>query len=103
MYCNAKRTAPQRPRDAVVSEAGERVFGARLAQYNDWILENQCLKTRIQPEHVAQLVLFLVSPRSAMLTGQNIALDGGRHAGCWRRIASCVERCRLRLLRLSAG
>jgi NAD(P)-dependent dehydrogenase (short-subunit alcohol dehydrogenase family) len=62
---------------AVVSEAEERVFGDRLQQYNDWILENQCLKTRIQPENVAELVLFLVSPASDMITGQNFAIDGG--------------------------
>lgn len=62
---------------AVVSEAEARVFADRLQQYNDWILENQCLKTRIQPEHVADLVLFLVSPCSDMITGQNISIDGG--------------------------
>lgn len=62
---------------AVVSLAEERVFGDRLQQYNDWILENQSLKSRIQPEAVADLVLFLASPRSDMLTGQNIGIDGG--------------------------
>jgi NAD(P)-dependent dehydrogenase (short-subunit alcohol dehydrogenase family) len=62
---------------AVVSEAEERVFGDRLQQYNDWILENQCLKKRIQPQDVAELTLFLVSPASDLVTGQNIAIDGG--------------------------
>jgi NAD(P)-dependent dehydrogenase (short-subunit alcohol dehydrogenase family) len=62
---------------AVVSEAEARVFADRLEQYNDWILENQCLKQRIQPQHVADLVLFLVSPESDMITGQNIQIDGG--------------------------
>jgi NAD(P)-dependent dehydrogenase (short-subunit alcohol dehydrogenase family) len=62
---------------AVVSEAEARVFGERLKQYNDWILENQCLKERIQPSAIADLVLFLVSPASDMITGQNIAIDGG--------------------------
>ncbi len=62
---------------AVVSEAEQRVFADRLQQYNDWILENQCLKLRIQPHHVAELVLFLVSPASDLITGQNIAIDGG--------------------------
>ncbi|MBX9455331.1 MAG: SDR family oxidoreductase [Rhizobium sp.] len=62
---------------AVVSEAEERVFGDRLQQYNDWVLENQSLKTRIQPGDVAELVLFLVSPASDMISGQNIAIDGG--------------------------
>lgn len=62
---------------AVVSEAEERVFGDRLSQYNGWILENQSIKARIEPRHVADLVLFLVSPQSDMISGQNIAVDGG--------------------------
>lgn len=62
---------------AVVSEAENRVFADRLAQYNDWILENQSLKARIQPQDVADLVLFLASDRSRMITGQNFAVDGG--------------------------
>ena len=62
---------------AVVSEAEERVFADRLQQYNDWIVENQSLKARIQPSDVADLVHFLVSPASDMISGQNIAIDGG--------------------------
>ena len=62
---------------AVVSEAEERVFGDRLQEYNDWVLDRQCLKTRIQPENVADLVHFLVSPASDLITGQNFAIDGG--------------------------
>ena len=62
---------------AVVSAAEQRVFGDRLEQYNDWILQNQCLKLRIQPDAVARLVLFLASPDSDMITGQNIHIDGG--------------------------
>jgi NAD(P)-dependent dehydrogenase (short-subunit alcohol dehydrogenase family) len=56
---------------AVISEAEARVFGDRLQQYNDWVLENQSLKTRIQAGDVAELILFLVSPASDMIS------DGG--------------------------
>ncbi|MGH7122319.1 MAG: SDR family oxidoreductase [Acetobacteraceae bacterium] len=62
---------------AIVSEAEARVFGERLQQYNDWILENQSLKRRGEPADVASLVLFLASPQSDFITGQNIAIDGG--------------------------
>jgi len=62
---------------AVVSEAEERVFGDRAQEYADWIIENQCLKRRIEPVHVARLVLFLVSDSSDMITGQNFGIDGG--------------------------
>ena len=62
---------------AIVSDAEERVFGDRLQEYNDWVLTNQCLKKRIQPSDVAELVYFLVSPASDMITGQNYHIDGG--------------------------
>jgi NAD(P)-dependent dehydrogenase (short-subunit alcohol dehydrogenase family) len=62
---------------AVVSEAEQRVFGDRLEAYNSWILENQSLKERIEPEDVAELVLFLASDRSRMITGQEFGINGG--------------------------
>ena len=62
---------------AIVSEAEERVFGDRLQEYDEWVLDHQCLKKRIQPSHVADLVHFLVSPASDMISGQNYAIDGG--------------------------
>ncbi len=62
---------------AIVSEAEDRIAGDRLAAINRWILENQCLKSRIQPEAVADLVLFLCGPASDMITGQIVAVDGG--------------------------
>ncbi len=66
---------------AVVSEAEARVFADKAQEYGDWVLEQQCLKTRIQPEDVAALVAFLVSPAAGLITGQNIGIDGGWMGG----------------------
>lgn len=62
---------------AVVSDAENRVFADRLEQYNEMILERQSLKSRIQPKDVAELAIFLASDLARMITGQNVALDGG--------------------------
>ena len=62
---------------AVVSDAEARVFGDRAKEYNDWIIENQSLKSRIEPENIADLVVFLASPDSDMISGQEIRIDGG--------------------------
>ena len=62
---------------AIVSDAEKRVFGDRMQEYNDWVLDRQCLKKRILPEHAADLVHFLVSPASDMISGQIYNIDGG--------------------------
>lgn len=62
---------------AVVSEAEERVFGDRSQEYNDWVIERQCLKTRIVPRDVADLAAFLCSPAARTITSQNVGIDGG--------------------------
>jgi NAD(P)-dependent dehydrogenase (short-subunit alcohol dehydrogenase family) len=36
------------------------------------------------PEEVAELIAFLVSGRSGWITGDTIAIDGGRHLTCAR-------------------
>ena len=41
-------------------------------------MEQVALKRRIQPEDIASLALFLASDDSAMITGQNLVIDGGR-------------------------
>jgi NAD(P)-dependent dehydrogenase (short-subunit alcohol dehydrogenase family) len=41
------------------------------------IISQQCLKKRIEPPHVASLVLFLASDDAAMCTGHNYWIDGG--------------------------
>lgn len=62
---------------AVVSEAENRVFADRLEEYNSWVLERQCLKTRLQADDVAALAVFLASNAARMISGQNVAIDGG--------------------------
>jgi NAD(P)-dependent dehydrogenase (short-subunit alcohol dehydrogenase family) len=37
-----------------------------------------------QPDEVAELILFLATARSAWMTGETIAIDGGRHLTCLR-------------------
>jgi NAD(P)-dependent dehydrogenase (short-subunit alcohol dehydrogenase family) len=41
------------------------------------ILAQQCLKQRVDPIHVAAMVLFLASSDAAMCTGHNYWVDGG--------------------------
>jgi NAD(P)-dependent dehydrogenase (short-subunit alcohol dehydrogenase family) len=62
---------------AVVSEAESRVFADRLEEYNQFILKNQSLKSRIMPMDVANLAVFLASDAARMISGQNIGIDGG--------------------------
>ena len=62
---------------AVVSAAEIRVFADRLDEYNRFILERQSLKTRILPEDVANLAVFLASDAAKMISGQMIGIDGG--------------------------
>lgn len=62
---------------AVKSAAENRVFADRLQEYNDWVLDRQCLKSRIIASDVADLALFLCSDAARMISGQNVAIDGG--------------------------
>lgn len=43
----------------------------------DW-MKQVALQKRIMPEDIARLMLFLAADDSAMITGQNIVIDGGR-------------------------
>jgi NAD(P)-dependent dehydrogenase (short-subunit alcohol dehydrogenase family) len=37
-----------------------------------------------QADEIADLILFLCSPRAAWITGDTISIDGGRHLTCAR-------------------
>jgi NAD(P)-dependent dehydrogenase (short-subunit alcohol dehydrogenase family) len=37
-----------------------------------------------QAEEIAELVLFLASPRAGWITGETVCIDGGRHLTCAR-------------------
>jgi NAD(P)-dependent dehydrogenase (short-subunit alcohol dehydrogenase family) len=62
---------------AVISDAENRIFAGQLEQYNKTTLERQSLKSRILPQDVANLAIFLASDAARMITGQNICIDGG--------------------------
>jgi NAD(P)-dependent dehydrogenase (short-subunit alcohol dehydrogenase family) len=62
---------------AIVSKAEWRHFGEKREEYHQWDLERQCLKRRIEPVDVANLVFFLSTPQADQITGQDIHCDGG--------------------------
>jgi NAD(P)-dependent dehydrogenase (short-subunit alcohol dehydrogenase family) len=62
---------------AVASKAENRVFADRLDEYDRFVLQHQSIKSRITPEDVANLALFLASDGARMISGQNIGIDGG--------------------------
>ncbi len=62
---------------AIVSDAEWRHFGDRREKYHHWILENQCLKRRIEPMDIANTAIFLSSSQADLITGQDIHIDGG--------------------------
>jgi NAD(P)-dependent dehydrogenase (short-subunit alcohol dehydrogenase family) len=62
---------------AVVSEAEFRDRGDKREEYHRWILENQSLKKRIEASNIADVAIFLSSPASDMISGQNIQVDCG--------------------------
>lgn len=66
---------------AVETPMLETVLGIGLKS-RESIAEMHALGRTIQPEEVANLVLFLASDESSGITGQAIQIDGGLLAGC---------------------
>jgi len=48
-----------------------------IIQETQKVLDRQVIKRPVQPSEVADIVLFLSSPSSAMITGSSIPVDGG--------------------------
>lgn len=49
----------------------------KIVQETQKILDRQVIKRPVQPIDAADLVLFLSSPDSAMITGTSVPIDGG--------------------------
>ncbi|ODM93429.1 L-xylulose reductase [Orchesella cincta] len=52
-----------------------------VQQMVERFMQETVIKRPIDPNEIADLVLFLLSPLSAMITGENILIDGGRMCG----------------------
>ncbi len=49
----------------------------QIIQETQKVLDRQVIKRPVQPSEAADIVLFLSSPSSAMITGASIPVDGG--------------------------
>lgn len=71
---------------AVAGDRVQRVLQARadltqhsLAQVTDNALKNQSLKSFVQPQHIADLCVFLASNSGRSISGQILPIDGDKH------------------------
>lgn len=49
----------------------------KIIQETQRVLERQAIKRPLQPSEAADIVLFLSSPSSGIITGSSIRVDGG--------------------------
>lgn len=56
----------------------------RYAAFLERAKETHPLGRPGEPQEIAELILFLASPKSGWITGETIAIDGGRHLTCAR-------------------
>jgi NAD(P)-dependent dehydrogenase (short-subunit alcohol dehydrogenase family) len=60
----------------IMTEAMQAAFNA---EYSEMVVGHQLLKRKIEPEDIANAVLFLASDEAAMITGQTLAVNGGEY------------------------
>lgn len=60
---------------AVVTERQQQLW--RDAEADKRFLEQQCLKFRLEPGHIADMALFLAADESMAVTGQSLIVDAG--------------------------
>jgi NAD(P)-dependent dehydrogenase (short-subunit alcohol dehydrogenase family) len=90
--CAALDLAPQRVRvnavnpGVVVTNLHKRggMDEARYAAFLEHSKATHPLGRAGTPEEIAELIAFLVSPKSGWITGETISIDGGRHLTCLR-------------------
>jgi NAD(P)-dependent dehydrogenase (short-subunit alcohol dehydrogenase family) len=46
-------------------------------EYNQWVLDQQSIKRRGNPQDIGNLVVFLAGDASSFITGQTVVIDGG--------------------------
>ncbi|MEM1398339.1 MAG: SDR family NAD(P)-dependent oxidoreductase [Pseudomonadota bacterium] len=60
---------------SILTERQKRLW--MTPEYEQVVMQNQCLKRHIVPEEVAKLVLFLASDEASAITAQSHVVDGG--------------------------
>lgn len=63
-----------------VFEAKAQIAGKSAAQIRDAALANASIKEMIQPQQLADLMVFLASPRARTISGQALSVDGDTQA-----------------------
>lgn len=63
-----------------VFEAKAQIAGKTTAQIRDAALANASIKEMIQPQQLADLIVFLASPRARTISGQALSVDGDTQA-----------------------
>ena len=75
--CNAIQPGPvDGARIRAVIDAKARAANISFAEMQDRVLANQSIKQLIPPEQLANLTVYLASPRASLISGQELAVDG---------------------------